>query len=100
MNQEIIEKVDEDIYDLAQNYLSNVQKQTKAVEEAILSENQKKAFELCHSLKGTSGSYGFTYLYGIAVKLDTSIIEKDWNGAGNLVAELKIYCKKVVLLAA
>jgi HPt (histidine-containing phosphotransfer) domain-containing protein len=100
MNQEIIERVDEDIYDLAQSYLSKVESQTRQVEQAVLAENQKDAFKLCHSLKGTSGSYGFTYLYEIAEKLDTSIMKQNWNDAGLLVNELKVYCKRVVLLAS
>ena len=92
-----IEQIDSDIFDLAKKYIVKTKSRCKDLRLALESQDIAKASRLIHSLKGTSGSYGFMSLYELAKDLEVLIHKKQWEEAISQYSYIEVYFKKVKL---
>lgn len=95
-----LEEIDSEIFDLAKKYI--VKTKTRCKKEfipAIDSQDNLVAVKLAHSLKGTSGSYGFFKLHEMAVSLETMVKKKQWDEAKLVMADIESYFDQVQIKA-
>lgn len=92
------EEIEEDILELAQRYLAKIGPQAEEANSACCLKDYDSAHKIAHSLKGTSGSYGFIGLYELAVKLETAVEEKAWVMAKDIVADIQHYHLNVKII--
>lgn len=92
------EEIDEDILELAQRYLGKIGPQAEKAGMAISAEDYDSAHKIAHSLKGTSGSYGFSGLYNLAIKLEDAIETGSWGQAKDIVADIRHYHVNVKII--
>ena len=98
--QVYLEEIDSEIFDLAKKYI--VKTRTRCKKEflpAIDSQNNQMAVKLAHSLKGTSGSYGFFKLHEMAVRLEILLKQKQWEEAKSMMRDIDNYFDSVQIKA-
>jgi len=98
--QVYLEEIDSEIFDLAQNYIVKTKSRyLNEIVPAINSEDNLVAVKLTHSLKGTSGSYGFFKLHEMAVSLEKMLKQKQWEDAKSMMSDIEVYFDSVEMKA-
>ena len=85
------EEIDADIFELAEKYISKLSRLAEEAIIAINDQNFEAAFSIAHSLKGSSGSYGFIGLYKLAVKLEDCLQKNQWESSKIVVEDIQKY---------
>lgn len=93
------EHIDEDIFELALKYFNNIPYKTKNIIEAIQNENYDLAAKEIHSMKGSSGSYGFQELYRKTVYLEGLITDRKFHEAQTVLKEILSYSASCKMIA-
>lgn len=81
--------IEEDLEDLLTNFFKNRKKEIASLSQVIEKENFSQIAIIAHSLKGTSGSYGFHYMCDLAREIEYSAKEKNLSLAKIKLCELK-----------
>jgi len=87
----IIVEIDRDLEDLIPGYLSNRQKDTENISEALLKEDYESIRVIGHSMKGSGGGYGFSRITEIGKEIEISAIGKSNEKIREHVAKLHAY---------
>jgi len=87
--------IQEDLEDLIPNFLKNREKEISSLSSAVALENYSQIAVIAHALKGTSGSYGFQYIYTLANEIEFSAKDNNLNLIKTKLTELKIHYKNI-----
>ncbi len=91
--------VDEDIIDLAENFVLNRRDAAQRGREAVAAGDLDALRRIGHELKGTAGSYGFRDLSTIGAKLEEAAIAGNLADAGDAVERMADFLARVTLVA-
>jgi HPt (histidine-containing phosphotransfer) domain-containing protein len=86
---------DEDVLELAPGYLVNRRKELPTLRNALAQRDFETLRSLGHKMKGSGGGYGFEYITGIGVNLESFAKVQDAPPIERIIAELQDYLDRV-----
>ena len=99
MAQEKIEVcVDPDLADLIPGFLENRRRDILAITEAIARGDIERVRMIGHSMKGTGGGYGFDAITEFGEILEQGARTLDMETVKRVVAELREYLERIVVV--
>jgi HPt (histidine-containing phosphotransfer) domain-containing protein len=90
--------VDEDILDLAKDFLENRRGAAREARAAIAVKDWALLRRIGHELKGTAGSFGFRELSAIGVDLEHAALTRDPFQARDAVDRMARYVDRVTVV--
>jgi len=97
INKDIV-FIEEDLEELIPNFFKNREKEIFSLSKAIDLEHYSQMTEIAHALKGTSGSYGFQYMYTLAKEIEFAAKENNLDLVKTKLTELKIHYHNIEII--
>jgi HPt (histidine-containing phosphotransfer) domain-containing protein len=86
-NQEIIVKVEEDIFELIPGFLENRKKNLVTIKSAVTDQDFELIYQTAHKIKGSAALYGFIALSDMAKEIESAGRNEDMSTVKEFLAK-------------
>ncbi len=94
----VIVKIEEELRDLAPQFLENRRKEIPELWNALKQNDFKNLQRVGHRLKGSAGGYGFFHIYELAENMEAFAKENNFQGLVKIITELDAYVSQVEII--
>jgi signal transduction histidine kinase/DNA-binding response OmpR family regulator len=84
-----------DFTPLVAKYLMSFESKLLSIQQALSTNDWSQIQQIIHKIKGSAGSYGYTYLSELAVSVEHNIEQQSWPQAQKSLAEMQDYMQQL-----